>query len=316
MILQRSRRSAKNGDAPSNVGARPTAPDILIYLHIPKTGGTSLNSMVQHGFRNDEVFGIRVYDSMGRDLRDGLGLARYEYCGQLLASYAPDDRRRIRYVTGHLPIGLHRAFDRRANYFTVIRHPVDRVISEFFFRIQENSPTLKDGRPLTFEEYVESHYDVHLSDYQVRVVSGLPELDNERVPVGRRHLEEAKRNIEEYFLAAAPLERMAELALLIRRIYGWPIRRLLTEYKAKTTGRPRVNDVPPRVRKIIEECNSHDLELYEWVRKRFARQCQLFEPQLTRDQRLLSIISGALNDAGQILPWQVRKRLAQMLFYA
>jgi hypothetical protein len=58
------------------------------------------------------------------------------------------------------------------------------------------------------------------------------------------------------------------------------------------------------------------LELYEWVRKRFAIQCQLFEPQLTRDQRVFSIISGALNDAGQILPWQIRKRLAQMLFYA
>src|SRR5579863_3694148 len=153
MILQQNRKSAKNGDTPSNVGARPAAPDILIHLHIPKTGGTSLNSMVQHGFRNDEVVGIEVFDEMGRELRDGLGLARYEYCRQLLASSA-NDLRRIRYVTGHLPIGLHRAFDRCAKYFTVIRHPVDRVISEFFFRIHEGNPTLKDSRPLTLEEYV------------------------------------------------------------------------------------------------------------------------------------------------------------------
>jgi hypothetical protein len=106
------------------------------------------------------------------------------------------------------------------------------------------------------------------------------------------------------------------VALLVRRIYGWPMRRLLTEYKAKTRRKPRVNDIQPRLAKVIEERNTYDLELYEWVGKRFAMQCQLFEPQLSRDRRLLNIIGGVLNDAGQILPWQIRKRLAQMLFYA
>jgi hypothetical protein len=233
-----------------------------------------------------------------------------------LAAYKPEDLRRIRYVTGHLPLGLHCAFDGHVKYFTVIRHPFDRVISEFFFRIQENNPTRNNGRTLSFEEYVESHHDVHLSNYQVRVVAGSPGLDDKGMPVEVHHLEKAKRNISEYFLAAAPLESMDELALIIRRIYGWPMRRLLTEYKNKTRRRLRMSGVSPRVSQMIEECNSFDLELYEWVRKRFAMQCQLFEPQISRDRRVLSVVRTALNDAGRILPWQVRKRLAQMLFYA
>jgi hypothetical protein len=278
--------------------------------------------MIQHGFRSDEVFDTTIE---GNELYSGLGLATDEYCRRRLAAYAPDDLQRIRYATGHVPMGLHRAFARPAKYYTVIRHPVDRVISDFFFRIQENEPYLKDGRLLTFEEYVESRYDIFLNDYQVRVVSGCPELDAPPrgrgvqipgAPVGHHHLEEAKLNIEKYFLVAAPLERMTELALLVRRVYGWPMRRLLTEYKAPTRQRPRVNDVSPGVIKIIEACNSYDLELYEWVAKRFATQRQLFKSELSRDRRVLEITSRALNAAGELLPWSVRKRLAQMLFYA
>ncbi len=322
MILEENRQSAKNDDTPSNVGARPTAPDILIHLHIPKTGGTSLNSMVQHGFRNDEVFDTT---SGGNELYSGLSLANYEYCRRRLATYAPDDLRRIRYVSGHLPMGLHRAFDRPGKYFTVIRHPVDRVISQFFFNIQENKPYLKDGSLLTLEEYVESRYDIYLCDYQVRVVSGCPELDTKSrrrsmqssgAPVERGHLEEAKRNIEDHFLAAAPLERMTELALLVRKVYGWPMRRLLTEYKSPTKRRPQLKDIPARLIRIIEDCNSHDFELYEWVQKRFAAQRQLFEPELSRDRRVFDMLSRALTSAGGLIPWSARKRLAQMLFYA
>jgi hypothetical protein len=316
MALQVSRSGQDNSAAVSYASAQPVAPDILIHLHIPKTGGTSLNSLVQHGFRNDEVFGIEVFDNMGPECRDGLGLARYNYCRQLLAAYKPEDLQRIRYVTGHLPLGLHCAFDGHVKYFTVIRHPFDRVISEFFHRIQESNPIRNDDRTLSFEEYVESHHDVRLSNYQVRALAGSPALDDKGVAVELRHLEEAKRNINEYFLAAAPLERMAELALMIRRIYGWPMRRLLTEYKNKTRRRLRVRDFSPRVSRMIEECNAYDLELYDWVGKHFARQSQFFEPQLSRDRRVLTVVSSALNDAGQILPWKVRKRLAQMFFYA
>jgi hypothetical protein len=303
-------------------GEPPSAPDVLIHLHIPKTGGTSLNSMIQHAFRDDEISDTMFDDSTRYN---ALGLAPYELCQQRFAGYASDRFQRIRYVTGHLPIGLHRAFDRPARYFTTIRHPVDRVISDFFFRIQEREPLLKDGRLLTLDEYVETRNDVYLCDYQVRVISGSAELEAERQPIGMqtpgppveaRHLEQAKSNIEEYFLSAAPLERMTELALLIRSVYGWPMRRLLNENKNRTKRRLLAREVLPRTLKIIEECNRHDLELYEWVGKRFAAQLQLFEPSLSRDKQVFKLMSRTLNGAGRLIPWSTRKRLAQLLFYA
>jgi len=318
MTVQVENRDAKMNGQPSFHG-RPGPPGVLIHLHIAKTGGTSASSLVKHGFRPDEIF---EWTRHGVEEYSALQMATHESCEQQLAAFGLD---RVRYVAGHVPMGVHDVFGRPAKYFTVLRHPVERVISLYYFLIQIGVPFLKNGRRLTFDEYVESRSDINLCDYQVRVVSGARELDAAgrapgevvtAAPVERRHLELAKRNIEERFLTAAPLEQVTELALLVRRIYGWPMRRLQTEYKNPTKERPQSVDVSPRLIKIIEECNSQDIELYQWVGKRFAEQRQLFEPGLSRDLRIFGVVNRALNKAGEILPWGVRKRLAEILFYA
>jgi hypothetical protein len=94
------------------------------------------------------------------------------------------------------------------------------------------------------------------------------------------------------------------------------MRRLQTEYKNPTRTRPRSNKISAHLIRTIEECNSNDLELYEWVRGRFAEQRKLFEPELSRDHRVYTLINGVLTTAGAILPWSLRKRLAEALLYA
>jgi hypothetical protein len=94
------------------------------------------------------------------------------------------------------------------------------------------------------------------------------------------------------------------------------MRRLQTEYKNPTRERPRAPNISPRLLRIIEERNAHDIELYEWVCQRFAVQRALYEPGLSRDRHVFALVNRALTTAGEILPWTLRKRLAQILFYA
>jgi len=299
--------------------ARPTAPDLLIHLHIAKTGGTTLSSMVKHGFGSGQVF--ETISQEGQTY-GGLDLLTYECCARLLEGR---DLGRLRYLSGHVPMGVHRIFNRPVKYIAVVRHPVERLLSYFYYRIQGGDPYLKAGEPLTFEDYVESGGDIIFNDYQVRVISGSPDLDAAAgprgavvtgAPVQAHHLEMAKRHVEDHFLAIAPLEQLTELALLLRRVYGWPMRRLQTEYKNPTKERPRAHDIPPRLLRIIEDCNARDMELYEWACRRFAEQRKLYEPELSRDRRVFGLVNRALTTAGEILPWTLRKRLAQILFYA
>jgi len=114
------RQSNRNGETGvrSGVGIRPDAPDLLIHLHIAKTGGTTLSSMVKHAFRGDEVF-----ETIARDGQTygGLDLLTYDSCQHLLRDC---DLGRLRYFTGHVPMGVHRMFARRAKYIAIVRHPV------------------------------------------------------------------------------------------------------------------------------------------------------------------------------------------------
>jgi hypothetical protein len=320
MLMHPTRQNVDAGNASLKAGDRPTAPGVLIHLHIPKTGGTSLSSMVKHGFKSDEVF---EWTRHGVARHSALDLATYECCQQQIENFGLE---RIRYIAGHVPFGVHRVFDKPAKYITVLRHPVERVISLFYFRMQINEHFLRGGRTVTFEEYVENRCDIHLRDYQVRAVSGCPDLDTDAVepgemishaaPVERRHLEVAKRNVDEHFLAIAPVEQMTDLGLLIRRIYGWPMRRLHNEYKNATKDRPSLADIPPRLIQIIEDCNSHDMELYEWISRRFAEQKRRFDRELSLDRRVYAMINPLLTTAGRVLPPSMRKRLAEILFYA
>jgi hypothetical protein len=316
MIQAYNGSQAKTGNG---AGLRPSAPDLLIHLHIAKTGGTTLSSMVKHAFGTDQIF-----ETISKDhqVYGGLDLLTYASCERMLRDC---DVGRIRYFTGHVPMGVDRIFGRPAKYIAVVRHPVERLLSYFYFRIQGGDPYLKDGTPIAFEDYAESGGDIIFNNYQVRVISGSPDLDAPAgprgalvpgAPVETRHLELAKRNVENYFLAIAPLEQITELALLLRRIYGWPMRRLQTEYKNPTKERPRAPNIAPRLLRIIEERNAHDIALYDWVCQRFAAQRALYEPELSRDRRVFGLVNRALTAAGEILPWALRKRLAQILFYA
>lgn len=80
---------------------------VVIHLHIPKCGGTSLLEILSQGMettRLDNRDGWREFDeNSAKDVVD---------C-----------------VSGHMPYGIHRHFKRGCEYITFLRHPIDRLVS-------------------------------------------------------------------------------------------------------------------------------------------------------------------------------------------
>lgn len=292
---------------PARLSGMPifTPPDVLIQLHLPKTGGTTLSSMIKHAFPKHQ----RSVNGDGESY-DGLSL--------LTVKRLP---RHIRYFSGHFPFGVHELAEGSVKYITILRHPVARVVSIFHFISQFDSRFIRDGRVISFEEFVEGG-DINLDNYQVRVLSGAPMLAAAAPPLGsevipevkveKHHLDQAKRNIEEHFLAAAPLDCLTDLGLMLRIIYGWPMRCLFNERKNETKVKAKIT---PRLVRLIEDCNPYDLELYEWAAQRFAR-CRLyFEPKLSRDRWRFNAVNGTLTTVGRVLPVGLRKRVAELVLY-
>jgi hypothetical protein len=230
----------------------------------------------------------------------------------------PVRQRQVRCLAGdHITYDIDTIFDRPSKFFTILRDPVDRVISEFFF-----SPwRMRKG---TLEQHLEmGGIDPNLDNQQVRMLSGCPELDApwnpegrtiSTPPVERLHLEMAKHNIEERFIVAAPLERFTELAWFLKRLYGWPLHRVLFLMHNKNANRPKLEEVSEVTRKRLETLNQYDVELYEWVKARFAKQIEPLEPSFSHEVRRFELLNGLIQRLAKYSPKPIYPVARDLMF--
>ena len=302
-------------------------PDLLIFLRLPKTGGNTMDQVLQHCFPGHCFYPHELVVRSALLVRPTAGIA--EKFRQLTV----EEQRSIRCLIGtHVAMDVDTIFNRPSKFFAVVRHPVDRVISSFFHNRTESHlisyPFIKD---LSLEQYLESGIGLDVDNHQVRVLSGCPELDAPWDPNGQpisaqpvepRHLELAKHNIERRFIAAAALEQFTALIWFLKRLYGWPLHRVIfrrhNENAGRKTaadeGRPSLDLVSAAARQRLAEMNRYDMELYAWVRERFAQQIRPLEPRFSRDVRRFEMVNAAAQKLYGTAPDSVRKLASQILY--
>jgi sulfotransferase famil protein len=304
-----------------------TPPDVLIFLRLPKTGGNTMDQVLEHCLPGQWFYPHELVVPSALLIRPTEGVA--ERFRQLTV----EQQQSIRCLIGtHVAMDVDTIFERPSKFFTIVRHPVDRVISSFFHNRTESHlisyPFIKD---LSLEQYLESGIGLDADNHQVRVLSGCPELDAPWDPQGRRisalpvearHLEMAKHNIEQRFVAAAALEQFTALIWFLKRLYGWPLRRVIfrrhNENAGRKTatdeGRPPIERVSKATRQQLTEMNRYDVELYEWVRERFAQQIRPLEPNFSREVRRFEMLNAAAQKLYGTAPDPVRKLASRMLY--
>ncbi|MEP1930008.1 MAG: sulfotransferase family 2 domain-containing protein, partial [Roseibium sp.] len=110
----------------------------LVYIHVPKCGGTSFGSALRLRYFYSQST-IRLRDS--RSLQKALypearGLDRinreYQVRDVLLAQLM---ERRLRCVSAHARYHprLHARYRDRSSFVTLLRHPIDRFVSHYHY---------------------------------------------------------------------------------------------------------------------------------------------------------------------------------------
>jgi hypothetical protein len=241
----------------------------LLFLHIPKAAGTTLHSVIERQFAPAVTFTISGSDSP-QGIKEFKGL--------------PAERRdRIRLLKGHMPYGLHRYLSVPATYITMLRDPVDRVISHYYFARKNPAHYLHQevtSKQMSLVDFVSSGLSTELTNDQTRMISGVERvntrlLDGEErrtlrpgpEPVTREVLEIAKKNLREHFAAVGLFDRFDESLLLFKKVLGWG-----SIYYVRlnvTKDRPAKQQVPDEARRLVERYNEMDMELYEYARRRF-----------------------------------------------
>jgi hypothetical protein len=292
--------------------ARHDAP-VVLFVHIPKTAGTSLNRILRLKYGlwpPTNLFDLQTtfgYNQYGDGPTERL---------EKIASLHPAEAARIRLIHGHFGFGIHEYVTRPYVYLTFLRDPVERVISSYH-QLRRGQQFDDDALSLADfldqgERYFESFY---IDNGHVRALAGAQGLHNNR-PFGTVRddlLDQAKHNLKTQPFFVGISERFDESLLLLKRAMGWR-----TCYYARANVAPRrkrYDDVAPDVRARLRELTRYDQRLYDWACQHFEAQIKAmgtdFEEEVAWFRRVNRLYSRTVGRVVALLP-SLKRTLEQV----
>lgn len=270
--------------------------EILVFLHIAKTGGTTLGNILGNIYPVSQQLSAHVGQT-----DSALGVWPHEPFRLAWSALSDQRKSEIRHVAGHSLFGIHRALDRPCRYVAMLRDPIDRVASSYYYiATQPGIPVYRDivnGGGI--EDYIRSRKGLDPHNYQTRILCG-DEAYNatwaqvEHVlsqPMPLAALETAKQNLDHHFMVVGPVEEFDKVLMLLKIRLAKPLHKFLYEKKNVNSERPSLGSLNVQAIDAIRSANSLDMALYDFAKARFDRDCQpwapLMEALLPEFQKLL-----------------------------
>jgi len=228
----------------------------LFFVHVPKAAGSTMQFVLDWKHPAWKTFNITgPYD-----------INRFKHL--------PDRRRNGKLlVKGHFPYGLHEWIDGPATYFTVLRHPVDRIKSHYYWskgRARHYLHSTIHRENLSLEQYVTTGISTEMNNGHLRLILGI-DTDLPFGECSESMLDEAKAIIEKDFPVVGIAEQFDETLILLQEIMGWktPPYYLI---KNTNTKRPVTSRAGNESSEAILKFNRLDMELYQWASQRLEAQ--------------------------------------------
>ncbi len=238
--------------------------DTLIFLHLPRTGGTTLRDILSRQYSAHETFENRTLTDTNdnfneRDVTEKSG---------------------FKLIKGHVYFGIHKFIPQKCKYFSIMRDPIERTLSIYnYIKSRYSHRDYEIANKLTIEDYIESGHNLLVNNGQTRLLAGREASLN--VPfneINEIHLEQAKENIQNHFLLVGLTERYNESLLLLKNLLSW---KTPTYSIANAVKRGKnTTHLTPEKRELIVNHNRFDIQLYQYV-------SNLFDEQISKNPEIL-----------------------------
>lgn len=236
--------------------------DVLFFVHIPKTAGTTFRFILDNRFAPEEISPLEIYHP--HDYR----------------TVEPNDLRKYRLMRGHIPYIAQQAFPQKPLAMTILRDPVYRVRSLYTFAQRTPDHHLHRRAKLSnlgnFAFRHQNFLNVHNvmtyflgTDFDFKARVQLEGHAYWQMTLGVEHLERAKQRLNK-MLFVGLVEDFNRSLLTLFYTFGWFPTIGFQSYNIT----PRPAEIEPHTYNLIAEFNEWDIQLYaygqELVQARFA----------------------------------------------
>lgn len=243
----------------------------LIFLHLMKTGGRTLVHILKQNYDKETRF--HCSQKPGETLQD-------------LQRMSEEQRRSLQLFYGHIEFGLHELLPQSSTYVTLLRHPVERVISHYyygFFTEKHYTHDLVNTQNISLTDYMK-YGMTELDNGQTRRIAGAM---SSQIPFGKctpELLETAKRNLDEKFLLVGLTERFDEFLLLLGRSLG--LKQMLYTRSNVNTQKSASRPITEADRASVLNYNQLDLDLYHYATQKFDQMIEKLGPSFQSELEL------------------------------
>lgn len=269
---------------------------LTIFTHIPKSGGTTFNSIIKTQYPEKGYFVMIPDDPVKKSLQDLETKIEKEGVGL---------------VGGHVQFGLHQFLSQPCQYITFLRNPIELTLSHYyFFRLKkEYRSSIKEIVKFAQTHSVEEYCCKIHSNAMTRFISGVDfdELykwgylkylekkimnlaPSDEEDASEEMLEAAKSNLKNYFQVVGLTERFDETLILLKEKLSW--RNVHYLKKNTTKNRPKSEQHSSQVLATLKKYNELDLELYSYAEELFEKQIKNHGGNFQSQLKLFQILNG------------------------
>ena len=267
---------------------------LVIFSHILKTGGRTLGHIMYRQYKSNLIRIPQAPFNAQEHIQE-------------MKKLASKSNHNIKAIEGHIGFGLHSVFTRECIYVTMLRNPIERVLSSFYHQRRNWQVYQEDWMNITLDEFLfkQPRFSYNL---QTRYLSGFEfnqqlqgkwavsslfdlSLNEYEVTCTNEMLEAAKRNLRNNYFGLT--ERFDESLLLFRRNLGWKWKDLWYFKDNVGTNRPVKEVLSEDIQKQLVKVNELDIELYNYAKKLFEEQIAS-QTKIQRELAAFKLINSSI----------------------